>query len=151
MNQGKISQEGDPTSIYEKPANKFVADFIGLTNFLVGEVAETSDSSGFSRVKLNNGEIISCKVSTEIKKNHSVTLSVRPEHIEIIERENSTGINTISATIKRKVYLGNFYEYWLEIDNKNEIRVQTHTSKSFEVNDKISALLNPSKIIVILN
>lgn len=151
MNAGKIAQEGNAKSIYENPVNKFVADFIGLTNFLTGKVAETGDASTMGSVILNNEKTISCIVPANAKKGDSVTLSIRPEHIEIREKDDSSEINSIPAIIKRKVYLGNFYEYWIDINTGSEIRVQSHTSKPIELTTRTSVLLDSSKIIVMLN
>src|SRR5207244_7182301 len=57
MNEGRIIQVGTPRVIYERPANQFVADFVGTTNFLEGTVRANDDEKGFVRVHTEIGDL----------------------------------------------------------------------------------------------
>ena len=57
MNEGQIIQVGTPRAIYERPANQFVADFVGTTNFLEGTVRANDDEAGFVRVHTEIGDL----------------------------------------------------------------------------------------------
>ena len=80
MSQGNVLQIGTPIEIYERPNCRFVADFIGETNFLEGTVVSRSgDSVVVNVTKL--GVDISCVCDGNIQKGNNVVISVRPEKI----------------------------------------------------------------------
>ena len=94
MSAGRILQIGTPRDIYIKPANRFVASFIGETNFLTGTLRGTVvalDAGG--QVRLGNPG----------RASGQVTLAVRPEHVRIVP-ENTAG--SLRATVKAQVYFG---------------------------------------------
>jgi len=78
MNRGRIEQIGAPREIYERPANQFVADFVGSTNFLDGTVSAADGADGFYRVRCELGEVKAHAHET-LKPAEKVVLSVRPE------------------------------------------------------------------------
>src|SRR4051812_31484126 len=86
MNEGRIQQIGKPRDVYERPANQFVADFVGNTNFVEGQIAsDTHVVSGVTRtVRTEIGDVI---VSTElaVTGGDRVTISVRPEDVALSE------------------------------------------------------------------
>jgi spermidine/putrescine transport system ATP-binding protein len=88
MSAGKILQIGTPQDIYQRPANRFVAGFIGETNFLDGQVVPGG-------VRLTCGET----VAVETNRSGAVTLAVRPEHVALAPQG-------LSATITNLVYFG---------------------------------------------
>lgn len=109
MKSGQLLQVGGPEEIYESPANRFVADFIGETNFIEGEVAAPGE------VRLSNGAMV--KARTHSGPGSSVTLTLRPEKLNI----NSPGTPipedrcSLSGTIKRRIYYGDALYYEVDI------------------------------------
>ncbi|MGO4907040.1 ABC transporter ATP-binding protein [Pseudorhodobacter sp. W20_MBD10_FR17] len=91
MSAGHIQQVGPPREIYTRPANRFVASFIGETNFLTG----TSDGA---RVTLGNGAVLDV-----VAPRGPVGLAIRPEQVRIVEA-NTAG--AIPATVASTVYFG---------------------------------------------
>ena len=55
MNKGRVEQEGSPTAIYQNPKTPFVADFIGETNMLEGEIVSEADAEGCMRFRADCG------------------------------------------------------------------------------------------------
>ena len=113
MNTGLIQQVNNPRKIYENPANRFVADFIGLTNFVECEVISNDtvvlrDGIGSHRVKAHVPPGIG----------ERAILSVRPENIEITE-----GDGDIMGVVKRTIYLGNMIDYRIGVGDI-ELRVE---------------------------
>jgi len=105
MKYGEIQQIGPPMEIYEVPANEFVADFIGLSNFVRGEVLDISQNN--VRIKLVELEgapdvVFSLKKIPEEKE---VLVVVRPEDIEITDN------GTIPGIISKMIYLGDRMDY----------------------------------------
>ena len=83
MNEGRIQQIGRPRDIYEKPANQFVADFVGNTNFLDGVVAAPGGRSRrrSDRHWRDHGE----SVPRRCRPDERVAISIRPEDVELLE------------------------------------------------------------------
>src|SRR5437016_2821607 len=90
MNAGQLEQEGTPTEVYERPQTRFVADFIGLTNFIAGTVHEsfTDRSGGASSqavaVSTSIGEIICGGQQPQVASGERVTLTLRPEKLQVL-------------------------------------------------------------------
>ena len=100
VNEGKIQQIGKPEEIYERPKNKFVADFIGEANLLKGTCL-TEGEKGIC--KLDMGQEISLPLSPKINVGDRVTIFIRPERLKI---SKSTSENS-KTIIKEFTYLGN--------------------------------------------
>lgn len=118
MHDGILDQLGTPTEIYEKPATRFVATFIGETNIFDGAVADVKD--GQVQVTIENG-IISAKDFMS-KSGQYVTISVRPEKMKF--RDIPTTDFTIPAVVKDYVYVGSIIKCVVELPNGNEIRIE---------------------------
>ncbi len=80
MNFGVVQQVGNPQEIYEHPSNRFVADFIGETNFLSCTVAELSD---FAVVDIDGLKVLAARNSHDLSLGQDVTLAIRPEKINM--------------------------------------------------------------------
>jgi spermidine/putrescine transport system ATP-binding protein len=80
MNEGIVQQLGTPREIYEQPVNRFVADFIGETNFLNGNVVEAAD---FVSVDVGGLRILGSGNGQSLEDNQSVTVAIRPEKINL--------------------------------------------------------------------
>ena len=120
MDDGQLLQVDPPEAIYERPVNRFVADFIGQTNLLDGTV-ESSDT-----VCLANGARI--PLSSELPAGTSVAVILRPERATIGPRGGApSGRSTVDGVISEVTYLGNAVVYqvaldWMQIDVREENR-----------------------------
>ena len=94
MSAGRIQQIGAPRDIYTRPVNRFVASFIGETNFLPGHVVPGG-------VRLSSGDVVETGETGNVTG--PVTLTVRPEQVRLAP-EGETG--TLPATVKSWVYFG---------------------------------------------
>jgi spermidine/putrescine transport system ATP-binding protein len=81
MNQGQVLQVADPSTIYERPASRFVADFIGETNFLPGEVLGIQD--GTVTLLAVGHKMKAQWVDGEASRGEQVILAIRPEKIKL--------------------------------------------------------------------
>ncbi|MDZ4395548.1 ABC transporter ATP-binding protein [Cypionkella sp.] len=101
MSRGSILQVGTPRDIYDRPDQRFVADFIGEANFLQGEVsAATADQA---KVTLAAGAEIVAGLPEGARPVGKVTVMVRPEHAEIVADAKHA---TLSGTLENIVYFG---------------------------------------------
>ncbi len=86
MNQGVIEQVGTPRQIYESPVSRFVADFIGETNFLPGRVTAVSENV---TLHCNGIELIGVRNGHTISSGQAATLTIRPEKINLYPKGTS--------------------------------------------------------------
>jgi spermidine/putrescine transport system ATP-binding protein len=101
MNKGKVLQVGSAHEIYEHPADRFVAGFIGETNFLEGKLTEANGATG--SVVLNCGLTVAALTPRAHSTCGEVTIVVRPEHLQITAAGSPGSLN---ATVERIVYFG---------------------------------------------
>jgi len=96
MSQGKILQIGDPRSIYTAPNSRFVASFIGETNFLTGRMAPGG-------VTLDSGGMLALEAANAPPEGTPVTVAVRPEQVRLAPGDED---GALPATIAHWVYFG---------------------------------------------
>ena len=106
MNLGELQQVGNAEDVYERPANSFVAQFIGISNLLDA----TAERDG---VKLTSGVTLPAKVPAEITAGSSVCLSIRPEKLAL--GPAADGRVSVEGTIVESVYMGTVTHYVIEI------------------------------------
>jgi spermidine/putrescine ABC transporter ATP-binding subunit len=119
MNHGRIEQIGHPRDVYQRPANRFVADFVGQSNFFDGEiVADKPDAEPLFRTR--QGTLI--RVDSDARQNNC--LALRPERILIGEPARGQD-NVFDAVIEREVYGGNATTVFVRLPNGEPVFVAT--------------------------
>lgn len=112
MEGGKITQEGSPREIYEAPKSRFVAEFVGTTNFIDCTVI-TSDSRGsdlmtsFGRVRFEG--------QAAAPPGTPFTLMIRPERVEISDGTNDASDNALIGEVEQRLFLGDFIDYRIRV------------------------------------
>ncbi len=127
MNAGRVEQVGPPAAIYEAPASRFVADFIGDTNILDGDVLERIDSN-YLRLGLDDFGPVLAWNDKGLKPGDSVHLSIRPEKFTI-SRERPAGdgqVNTIRGRVVDLIYLGAQTKYRVAVGERHLLVQQQH-------------------------
>ncbi|MGB2782717.1 MAG: ABC transporter ATP-binding protein [Atribacterota bacterium] len=137
MNKGEIQQIGKPEEIYENPANKFVANFIGLTNFIPCKISEDRK---YLIPKDSKDSRIEYTVSDKYQE--EVTLCIRLEDITL----KTDGTGDLKGEIIRATFLGSLVDYLIKIEDIN-IRVQSKERK-FSIGDKVFLVLDREKILL---
>jgi iron(III) transport system ATP-binding protein len=106
MNQGRVSQLGTPQEIYDAPADPFVADFIGSSNFLKGRVA-AEPREGRVMVELPGGQQVAALSGKRFAAGDEVLIALRPERLAIhSSRPEGDGENVLAARLTGRSYLG---------------------------------------------
>ena len=108
MRDGTIEQVGDPRTVYRQPANRFVADFIGETNWLAAEVSR--QNGGETTLDTEFGNFRAEKLAP-LKMGEKVWLGFRPETVEIGAGET----NVLTTTIAQVSYFGEVEQYELKL------------------------------------
>ena len=150
MDSGNVVQIGTAHEIYEKPANKFVADFIGTMNFMPGEVVEVLPDATGVYVRTEFSEKILCTTSgkTAASPGEKVYASIRPEDVEVFTEPPQAVENLFKGIIAYKAYLGNFLFFFVNI-NDTMIRVQVPHHMPQEEGEELYLFLNPEKCIIL--
>jgi iron(III) transport system ATP-binding protein len=146
MNEGHIMQRGTAEELYNKPENKFVGDFIGLTNFLPGKVTENPGKKKFGTVMTSAGPICASLVK-DIETGKSILVSVRPENV-MLSKEQLSGDNVIQGEVKKATFLGNIRDYLICV-GKEVIRAQADSDIILKPGEKVYVQLAPEKCIAI--
>jgi iron(III) transport system ATP-binding protein len=128
MSAGVTVQEGTPREIYLQPRSKFVAQFIGSTNQISGQVTNRG-SDGMGLVRTEEGEI-SCGILTELKAGDKVVVVVRPESIVLHQTKPAHGDNVLEGKIGAAMFLGEYVDCTIEL-GKNVL--ETHQPHSLRV------------------
>jgi putrescine transport system ATP-binding protein len=120
MSEGKILQVGPPADIYETPATRFVADFIGNVNLMEGTVVVDEPDMveidcGYCRHRVGHG--ITGNVGM------AVSVAVRPEKIRLSRQKPDGAVNQVKATVRDRSYFGSFTVYNLELEGGRRLKV----------------------------
>ncbi|MDD5167884.1 MAG: ABC transporter ATP-binding protein [Syntrophales bacterium] len=125
MDKGIVQQTDIPRNIYESPANRFVADFIGLINFFEGKLLSIDGQAGLVEIDGIEGPVrIKHQVQGEIKPGTRVTIAIRPEAIALSTKPLTEGIQ---GRLLRKIYLGNEIDYRIALGD-TEVRATGPTA-----------------------
>jgi len=114
MNKGQILQVGSPNDIYDRPEHRFVAEFIGDTNFLRAELVESNRDSAL--VRLSSGKTFTTG-PTDAALNTAVNITVRPEQAVLVEDLDSADLQ---GTVTNVMYSGTDSHFHIELANKEE-------------------------------
>ncbi len=134
MSSGVIVQEGAPREIYMQPKTQFVANFIGSTNQLNGQIAKVADD-GAGVVRTDAGEI-SCGLLGGLAGGAKVVVVVRPESV-VLHRSKPAGTdNIIEGKIGAAMFLGEYLDCTVEI-GKNVLQTHQHHTLQFRRGDTV--------------
>jgi iron(III) transport system ATP-binding protein len=132
LDGGVVVQEGTPRDIYERPANKFVANFVGNTNLLDADVLEVGD--GTVKVLSPIGVIEATNKGHQVAVGDTVPVSIRPENVGLSTRRPE-GM-AIEGTIKEVVFLGDNVHCVVNADN-GTLLVKTHPWETLQTDDTV--------------
>ncbi len=137
MRDGRIQQQGSPEELYQRPVNRFVAGFMGSSNFFEAKVVDQDRAGGTARVETASGVRMVGTVTDRdalLKAGDPVTVAVRPERFRL-EPGDTTGETedawtTIPGRVAQGTYLGDQTEYRVATDAVGElvIRRQNETA-----------------------
>jgi spermidine/putrescine ABC transporter ATP-binding subunit len=111
--QGKVRQIGPPKTLYERPANRFVADFIGINNLVEGKVLSVDPAQRAVRAETAFGEL-GAICDAPLKPGDRCVISVRPENIAL-EGQPGGGVNRLNGRVSFAAYLGNILRYDVDL------------------------------------
>ena len=138
MNRGRLQQLGTPEEIYESPNSRFVAEFIGLSNFLDGRVDAVR---GDAMTVAASGLAIQTRALPGVTPGQKVLLFLRPNEIELLPAGTEPDANTFPAKVEKTTYLGDTMDYRLSIGNAADLRVQTDARHRYGAGEAVRVRL----------
>jgi iron(III) transport system ATP-binding protein len=142
MNEGRIHQIGTPEEIYRKPSDQFVADFVGLINFIPCQTDKGADGVV---IRVNNEEIF-YKSPLPSGSSKATVLAVRPENIHL-EKKRCSEPGSLYGTIERATYLGNITDYLVNVGS-HKIRVQRSGFADLGPDDQVKLTIEAASVFV---
>lgn len=157
MNKGQIVQIGNPKEMYENPKNRFVADFIGETNFLSGELISRKGS--WAEIELDDGTMVHASLrcidyhDSPLEKDNKVILSLRPHNIILTRTKprDEDMQNLFEGKIKDLEYVGSLVKYHVELKNGFALVAQDSLieSEKYSLGETVYLTCSPKNFLVI--
>ena len=163
MHLGVVKQLGTPEEIYEDPQSRYVADFIGETNFINGLYC--GENEAYGQAKLGDGTVIEAVAAAQQPANNApITIAIRPEKIGVLAREGnireskatqeiasellllqireSSDRTLLEGTVSEAFYIGTDYRYHVQIADGTELVCRSQnfgrrTDRSFDVGEQV--------------
>ncbi len=157
MHKGKIVQTGNPRELYDEPKNRYVADFIGKSNFFDGIVDSIQDSR--ATVKLDNGQFLfgtksnsgNCPAAGD-----RACIAVRPEMISITATDDTSKSENFvtKGIVTNRIFLGEHSEYLVATQQYGEIMVLSPksleiTNQGFAIDETVSLGWSPGVALLL--
>ncbi|MEM2235143.1 MAG: ABC transporter ATP-binding protein [Desulfurococcaceae archaeon] len=152
INRGVIEQGGTPIELYESPKSPFVAEFIGSTNFLKGEVIEVNKASNIVKASVGGIEIRAL-ARADLRTGESILIGVRPEDIRVSKHINEEDLrkeplaNILTGRLVRKLFVGPYLRLEVDIGVEEPIKADVYGDKRYEYlnmepGDKVYVIFN---------
>jgi ABC-type Fe3+/spermidine/putrescine transport system ATPase subunit len=142
MSAGRVQQYGTPFDVYSHPANRMVADFMGLVNLVPGRVCELNNAK--ARIELSPGLALELPLPAGLSVGDAIDVAIRPENVRL----SPAGNGGTAATITNHVFLGTISEYYAALPSGPVLRVQTHPLTRFAVGDQVAVEIDAAQCSV---
>ncbi len=131
LNQGRLEQVGTPEEIYQAPASRFVADFVGAADFILGTVLREGIRTELGLFPNPNGLPIGSRVD----------VMIRPDEVTIVPDPLGP------AVVTERLYLGADKVYTLRLPSEVHIRSNQHSTPNLPIGSRVAARVSPSHVV----
>ncbi|MEU5726162.1 ABC transporter ATP-binding protein [Micromonospora sp. NPDC047738] len=145
MRAGEVVQLGRPRDIYENPTSKFVAEFIGSSNFIHGDVVNRTGDNYVVDTAAGQLHLAS---SAEVPTGREVSVSIRPETVDLTTQRPADLQNVLEGTVGTRAFLGDAVDHLVNVGNL-EIRVRSLPNLSIEAGTKVFVKLPADKLALV--
>jgi iron(III) transport system ATP-binding protein len=147
MNQGKLMQVGPPREVYDRPTSRFVAQFIGDSNFIPGTVREITN--GNCVIDTTVGSLTGVSPPTPFSPGTSVLCSIRPHAFSV--NDTPTGPNTIPARILGVTFLGDLLHLDITATGDTLLQVVSLPASAgrYRPGDAVTLQVQPEHVVIL--
>jgi len=148
LKDGAVCQVGPPRELYERPTSRFVADFLGETNFIDGTVSPSSN--GLLQIETAAGSLVSRQSSDGDQGSAAgaVTCSLRPEAVRIVDTPASE--NAMTGTRVETIYLGEVAQHIVELPGGTRLKAYELNPRHFgQHGDAMHLTIAPEDVVVL--
>src|SRR5687768_5643363 len=147
LHLGEVMQVGTPREVYQSPANKVVADFMGLVNLIPARVVRAAGDG--SVVAIGGNHELGVALAPTAAAGQSVLVAVRPENIRL----SASGVpdamgEAVPAKVADVTFLGNLSDGHVLLDDGTRVRVQLEAAETFEVGQRVGVRFAPGACTV---
>jgi iron(III) transport system ATP-binding protein len=146
MNQGRIEQIGKPREIYTKPATRFVAEFIGTSNFMEAKVVSVDGDEVHADTA--HGRMIARGVENTPAIGDTVLISIRPECVDLSREPRGDVPNEWSGTIRNRAFMGDVVDHIVSVGDL-EIRNRSNPNLSIPPGTEVHFTVAPDKVTLV--
>jgi iron(III) transport system ATP-binding protein len=150
LNSGKMVQVGRPSEIFENPTTRFVAEFVGKTNIVAGQL------NGDHQMVLGEGLTIAITRRADSVSQGAAFVCLRPHNIILLAEEAEAralerkGYNLFVGVIRRQIYFGDAIDYSIEVPpHPWTLRIVAPPSQRYDKGQKIYALARPEHCVLV--
>jgi iron(III) transport system ATP-binding protein len=144
---GRLQQFGTPFEVYAHPANRMVADFMGLVNLVPGRIRDIKN--GVANVELTPDLTVAIARIGGLAVGERVDVAIRPENISLAPPPDPAAAEPLPkgtpATVTSHVFLGNLSEYEVALASGPTLRAQTHPLQQFKVGEPVAIAIDATQ------
>jgi iron(III) transport system ATP-binding protein len=145
MDQGRIVQVGSPRDIYDRPSNDFVAEFVGTTNFVSGQVlSRHADPAGYV-IETPCGKLV-VPTADSLSIGDTVTISIRPEDVHV-SHQAVPGLNVGAAVVDTHMFLGFCQDLELRWGGAR-LEARVHPSLTIAAGAPVHVRIDPDRCVL---
>ena len=146
MKNGNVMQLGKPREVYENPNCRFVAEFIGTSNFIAGTVS--ARDGGRYTVETADGRLV-LDSAAEIPNGTEVVVSIRPEAVEVSTTSRAGEVpNEWTGKVATRAFMGEAVDHLVTV-GRHEIRARGNPSVSIEPGTEVYLRMDPAKLTLV--
>jgi iron(III) transport system ATP-binding protein len=143
MHQGRLQQCGPPREVYARPANRTVADFMGLVNLLPGRITRAAGDE--SAVTLGDAHTLAVALPPGAREGQAVQVAIRPESVRLMplpDAGTALAGEGVPAKVVEVTFLGNLTDCHVTLDDGTRVRVQAEPGAAFDVGQRVLVRLD---------
>lgn len=148
LRDGKIIQIGSPREIYERPNSRFVANFVGTSNFIVGKIQQAVTGNIY-KVETKSGVLLAGSIEKR-QPGEKVIITIRPENIALYRDPPQTkeGVNLLEGRSDFEIFLGEMIDMKI-VCGKEVLRVREHPSWSLPQGETVYAQISAESCVIV--
>ncbi len=147
LDSGRVRQVGAPGEVYRRPRSRFVADFLGETNFIEGQIRELKGELALVITALGEFRATLCAPDWKPANGESVLLSIRPESWRLALE--STAVNCAAGRITESIYLGEIAQHGFAAAAATELKIFEMNPRFIGIDREIFATVDPADAVVL--